>query len=55
MRWYRDAVGFTGAPPVLSQRERLLQYNEDDVRATWTVRRWMTSDAVLQIPHASEL
>lgn len=55
MRWYRDAVGFGGGAPVLSQRRRLLEYNEDDVRATWALRRWMTSPAVLDLPHIDGL
>jgi predicted RecB family nuclease len=55
MRWYRDAVGFGGGAPSLSQRHRLLEYNEDDVRATWTLRRWMTSAAVLDVPHVDGL
>lgn len=55
MRWYRDAVGLGGGAPTLSQRRRLLEYNEDDVRATWTLRRWMTSAAVLEIPHVDGL
>jgi predicted RecB family nuclease len=55
MRWYRAAVGFDGAAPEDSQRQRLLQYNEDDVRATWTIRCWMTSGAVLDVPHLDDL
>lgn len=55
MRWYRDAVGLDGYAPVLSQRSRLLEYNEDDVRATWTIRRWMTSTAAEQVPYAEDL
>jgi predicted RecB family nuclease len=55
MRWYRDAVGLSGGIPVVSQRERLLEYNEDDVRATWTLRRWMTSRAVHDVPHIDVL
>ncbi len=55
MRWYRDAVGLDGDAPVHSQRRRLLEYNEDDVRATWTIRRWMTSAAAEQIPYAGDL
>jgi predicted RecB family nuclease len=55
MRWYRDAVGLGGSVPVLSQRGRILRYNEDDVRATWTIRRWMTSDAAGEIPYAADL
>ncbi len=55
MRWYRDAVGMDGEPPVEQQRERLLQYNEDDVRATCVVRRWMSSEAVSDTPYAGDL
>lgn len=55
MRWYRDAVGMDGGDPDLDQQERLLRYNEDDVRATWTVRRWMTERAAGDVPHAAEL
>ena len=55
MRWYRDAVGMDGHPPVEQQRERLLQYNEDDVRATCAVRRWMSSEAVSDMPYAGDL
>ena len=55
MRWYRDAVGLDGDPPEPSQRDRILAYNEDDVRATWTIRRWMTSEAALKIPFADDL
>jgi predicted RecB family nuclease len=55
MRWYRDAVGMDGGKPDPEQRQRLLHYNEDDVRATWTLRRWMSSDAVEQVPYAGDL
>ena len=44
MRWYRDAVALDGGEPDTAQRERLLVYNADDVRATWTLRTWLTSD-----------
>ena len=44
-----------GAAPDDSQRERLLVYNEDDVRATHALRTWMTSDAVLEVPLIGEL
>lgn len=50
MTWYRDAVG-----PDPSQRERLLEYNEDDVRATYVLREWMSSDAMQAIPTVDEL
>jgi predicted RecB family nuclease len=40
MSWYRQAVGYDGAID-LTQRTRLLEYNEDDVRATQVLRDWM--------------
>ena len=55
MRWYRDAVGMDGDRPEPSQRQRLLQYNEDDVRATLAIREWMASDDVLDLPCAEDL
>ncbi|NUT46367.1 MAG: TM0106 family RecB-like putative nuclease [Saccharothrix sp.] len=55
MRWYRDAVGMDGRPPDADQRRRLLEYNEDDVRATHTLRLWMTSDAMDDLPFAGDL
>lgn len=55
MRWYRDAVALDGGERDLTQRQRLLTYNEDDVRATFTIRTWMTSDAADQIPYAEDL
>ncbi|MBO0854467.1 MAG: TM0106 family RecB-like putative nuclease [Nocardia sp.] len=44
MSWYRLAVGYDDAPD-LSQRTRLLEYNEDDVRATLALREWMAPAA----------
>jgi predicted RecB family nuclease len=55
MRWYRDAVGMDGEPPDAAQRQRLLDYNADDVAATAALREWMTSPAVLDVPLAAEL
>jgi predicted RecB family nuclease len=55
MRWYRDAVGMNGAAPDAAQRERLLQYNEDDVRATYVLREWMSSSANADVPHMTDL
>ncbi|MEJ2863249.1 TM0106 family RecB-like putative nuclease [Actinomycetospora flava] len=55
MRWYRDAVGLDGGEPDPAQRERLLVYNADDVRATWTLRTWLTSDRVLEVPYLEDL
>lgn len=49
MSWYRLAVGYDGAPD-LTQRTRLLEYNEDDVRATQVLREWMTRRADREVP-----
>lgn len=54
MSWYREAVGYDGEPD-LTQRERLLQYNEDDVIATKVLREWMSDRAENEIPLASDL
>jgi predicted RecB family nuclease len=55
MRWYSDAVGLGGAQPDLTQRDRLLTYNADDVHATRALRRWMSSEQVLHVPYAGDL
>jgi predicted RecB family nuclease len=55
MRWYRDAVGLDGAPPDPAQRQRLLEYNADDVAATHALREWMTSPAIEEVPLAADL
>jgi predicted RecB family nuclease len=55
MRWYRDAVGMDGEPAEPSQRRRLLEYNEDDVRATSVLREWMTSQAMTELPFMGDL
>lgn len=65
MDWYQLAVGIAGdlvpsdpaarTTPDLSQRARLLEYNEDDVRATKALREWMDSPAVQQVPHINDL
>ncbi|HTI22971.1 MAG TPA: TM0106 family RecB-like putative nuclease [Kutzneria sp.] len=55
MRWYRDAVGMDGAPAEVSQRQRLLEYNEDDVHATLALREWMSSPAMAELPFAGDL
>ncbi len=54
MGWYRDAVGYD-AEPDLSQRERLLIYNEDDVQATKVLREWMSDRAEIEIPTLESL
>jgi predicted RecB family nuclease len=55
MRWYRDAVGLDGGSPNDSQRLRLLEYNEDDVRATHALRGWMSSPSVYEVPYVGDL
>ncbi|MGQ0839927.1 TM0106 family RecB-like putative nuclease [Actinokineospora sp.] len=55
MRWYRDAVGLGGGEPDPTQRRRLLEYNEDDVRATAALRGWMSSPAVDDIPYVGDI
>lgn len=55
MRWYRAAVGLDGAPADPAQRTRLLEYNEDDVRATAALRAWMSSPDVGAIPYVGDL
>jgi predicted RecB family nuclease len=55
MRWYREAVALDGGTPDLTQRERLLRYNEDDVRATQVLRYWMSNSAMTSIPFMNDL
>lgn len=55
MRWYRGAVGMDGGLPDPAQRARLLAYNEDDVRATYTLRRWMAGPAATAVPFTGDL
>jgi predicted RecB family nuclease len=55
MRWYRHAVGMDGSHPDDNQRVRLLEYNEDDVRATHALRGWMSSPAVYEVPYVGDL
>lgn len=55
MRWYAEAVGLGGGEPDPAQRERLLTYNADDVRATRALREWMSSERVNDVPYAGDL
>ena len=43
MRWFEDAVDAASPDERAQARTRVLEYNEDDVRATWHVRRWLRS------------
>jgi predicted RecB family nuclease len=54
MAWYREAVGYD-AEPDLTQRQRLLEYNEDDVIATKVLREWMSDRAVTEVPQVAQL
>jgi len=55
MGWYRAAVGMGGGAPDPGQRQRLLDYNADDVWATKVLREWMTDCAADAVPLAAEL
>ena len=55
MVWYRAAVGSDGNPPSADQKQRLLEYNEDDVLATLALRRWMTDGAARDTPTIADL
>lgn len=41
--WFRQAVGAGSESERSSARQRVLDYNEDDVRATLAVRNWLTA------------
>ncbi len=43
MRWFNDAIGADSEQERTQARTRVLEYNEDDVRATWHVRQWLRS------------
>ena len=43
MRWFNDAISAASEPERTQARTRVLEYNEDDVQATWQVRRWLRS------------
>lgn len=55
MEWYAAAVGLDGAPEDLTQRDRLLGYNEDDVQATKVLREWLSSERILELPTVDDL
>lgn len=54
MDWYRHAVGLDERIDE-SQRQRILDYNEDDVRATKVLREWMDSPAMMTLPTVEQL
>jgi len=39
--WFTDAVHSGSPEQRQAAKERILAYNEDDVRATWTLRQWL--------------
>jgi predicted RecB family nuclease len=41
MRWFEEAVHSPSAATREQARRRVLEYNEDDVKATWQLRRWL--------------
>ncbi|MFT4109264.1 TM0106 family RecB-like putative nuclease [Propionicimonas sp.] len=41
MRWFDDAVHSPSEAARAQARTRVLEYNEDDVKATWHLRRWL--------------
>lgn len=43
MSWFDDAVHLTDRTARARARQRVLEYNQDDVLATWHLRRWMRS------------
>jgi hypothetical protein len=49
MSWHRDAVGHPDPAVRADNRRRLLQYNEDDVRATLAVRTWLRTAEIPSI------
>nr|NLI50529.1 TM0106 family RecB-like putative nuclease [Propionibacterium sp.] len=43
--WFSDAVGAATPDERAAARVRVLEYNEDDVRATWHLRAWLRSQS----------
>ncbi|BDH55169.1 hypothetical protein MTP03_01080 [Tsukamurella sp. PLM1] len=53
MLWYRIGVGIDAGfddADRAAQRRRILEYNEDDVKATAALRAFMSSEKVLALP-----
>ncbi|MFM9377223.1 TM0106 family RecB-like putative nuclease [Gordonia sp. VNK21] len=55
MDWYAAAVALDGTTLDVSQRDRLLEYNEDDVQATKVLREWLSSADILRLPTAEQV
>lgn len=53
--WYRDAVKPDTSPQREALRQKLLTYNEDDVRATLATREWLDSNDFQNLPSAANL
>jgi len=53
--WLEEARHASSESDRDAARRRLLEYNEDDVRATHRLREWMTSDAMSRLPYAGDL
>jgi predicted RecB family nuclease len=51
MTWYEEATGSTDIAS--SARQRILEYNEDDCRATYALREWL-NDGARKLPHRDE-
>lgn len=49
MRWYEEAIHAPTPAERDAARIRLLQYNEDDTKATWHVRQWLRQLDVLHV------
>ena len=54
LAWYRAAVGAGSDAPDPELAERILRYNEDDVRATLEVREWLGRNG-MTLPTVAEL
>ena len=54
LAWYRAAVGDGSAGPDPEQEQRILRYNEDDVRATLEVREWLGRNG-MTLPTVADL
>ncbi len=55
MVWYRGAVDPRSGARSEELKQRLLEYNEDDVLATLALRRWMTDAAAVETPTIAQL